>query len=203
MQPASHLYRVRPALIVSLLISFLPAQAAVMSRSGLLEVSSVTAGLGPAFVAGDVFTYTLSYNDAITDLDFDPGYAEFNGALTSLTIMPVTLRAGIWTPTGEFGSGNVYAEDGALHSWYFDATPLSGFGPPVNGYDAVMIAMGFGGLPANGDIGGGQTLGAITGNLLDFVSPSANNSVELAFEQGLDSQLVTFNLTTFHTILTI
>ncbi len=198
MKPASYLNRVRPALFLSLVFSFLPAQAAIVSRSGLLEVSSVTAGLGSAFVAGDVFTYTLSYDDAFTDVDSDPGYAEFTGALTSLTIAPQTLRSGIWTPTGEFGNGSVYAEDGAQQSWYFDVTPLSGFGSAVNGYEAVMFAMGFGGLPANADTGSGQTLGQVTGTILDSVSAANNNVVELGFELGMDSQLVTFNLTTFH-----
>lgn len=198
MKPAFHLNRVRLTLLLSLVLGALPLHAAVLTRAGLIEVTSSTAGLGSAFVAGDIFTYTLSYDDAITDMDSDPGYAEFTGALLSFTIAPQTIRAGIWTPTGTYGNGSVYAEDGAAQSWYFNVIPDIGLGPSVNGYLPTMAAMGFGGLPSNGDTGGGQTLGAITGNLLDHVSPSANNVVELAFEQGLDTQVVTFNLTTFH-----
>lgn len=186
-------------LVFLLVISgLLPVQAAIVSRSGSLVVSSTTPNLGTSFLPGDIFTYTLSFDDAITDMDSDPGYAEFSGALVSFTIAPQTLRAGIWTPAGVFGGGSVYAENGAAQSWYFDATPTFGFATTANGYTAVMMAMGFGGLPANGDLGGGQTLGAITGSVLDFVSAGGNNVVELAFEQGLDSQLVTFDLTTFH-----
>lgn len=193
-----HLNRARLLLFLSLSLWLVPAQAAVTIRSGLLEVTSVTSGLGSSFLVGDVFSYTLSYDDAIIDIDPDANYGEFAGALLSVTIAPQTVRAGIWTATGQFGDGSVYTEDGAQQSWYFDAVPLSGFGPPANGYEAVMFAMGFGGLPANGDAGLGQTLGVVTGSILNFVSPAANNSVELAFEQGMDSQLVTFNLTTFH-----
>ena len=174
------------------------ASAATIARSGLLEVSTVTGGLGSSFVWGDIFTYTIQVEDSVIDIDSDPGYAEFPNAVVSLTIAPVTTRAGIWTPAASFTGGSVYAEDGAVLSWSCDAYPGIGFGSQANGYDAVMLAMGFGGLPANGDTGGGQTLGQITGNLLNFVSPSATNSVELAFEQGIDSQLVTFNLTSFH-----
>lgn len=175
-----------------------PAWSAIIARSGLLEVASVTSGLGSAFELGDLFTYTVSVEGSVLDIDSDPGYAEFPNAVVSFTIAPVTSRAGIWTPTGSFGDGSAYAESGAILSWSFDAYPGIGFGSQANGYDAVMVAMGFGGLPANGDTGGGQTLAQITGNLLEHVSPSATNSVELAFEQGLDSQLVTFNLTSFH-----
>jgi hypothetical protein len=183
MKSAFHLNRVRLTLVLSFVLGALPLHSAVLTRAGLIEVTSSTAGLGAAFVVGD---------------DSDPGYAEFTGALVSFTIAPQTIRAGIWTPTGTYGNGSVYAEDGAAQSWYFDVIPNVGLGPSVNGYVPTMAAMGFGGLPSNGDTGGGQTLGAITGNLLDHVSPSANNVVELAFEQGLDTQVVTFNLTTFH-----
>lgn len=172
--------------------------AATVARSGLLIVSSVTSGLGASLQVGDVFTYTLSFDDTAIDIDSDPDYAQFNGALTSFTIIPQTVRSGIWAPTHSMGGGNIYAENGALQSWYFDVTPDPGLSPSANGYAAVMFAMGFGGLPANGDTGGGQTLGQVTGNLLNYVSPSNYNYAELSFESGLDSQLATFELTTFH-----
>lgn len=198
MRTASRLSRVWPALLLAGAFGSSPLSAAVIARSGLLEVATTTSGLGNSFVTGDVFTYTLRVEDSVTDIDSDPGYAEFPNAVVSFTIAPVTTRAGIWSPTGAFGNGSVYAEDGAAQTWTFDATPISGFGLEANGYAAVMVAMGFGGLPTNGDIGGGQTLGQVTGNLLNFVSPAASNTVELSFEQGMDNQLVTFNLTTFH-----
>ncbi|MBX7211937.1 MAG: hypothetical protein K1X78_26765 [Verrucomicrobiaceae bacterium] len=184
--------------LLFLIQSLAPASAATVSRSGHLIVSGVTSGIGTAFQIGDVFTYTLSYNDAVTDSDSDPDYGEFSGALTGFTILPQSVRTGIWSPSGLMGAGNVYAESDAQQAWYFDVTPGFGFGPPANGYQAMMFAMGFGGLPANGDIGGGQTLGQVTGAILDFVSPSNNNYAELSFESGLDNQLVTFELTSFH-----
>lgn len=198
MRTRSSLSRFWPVFFLALTAGAADLPAAIIARSGLLEVSSVTGGLGFSFVAGDIFTYTLRVEDSVHDIDTDPSYAEFPNAVVSFTIAPITSRAGIWTPTSSFGDGSVYAESGAILSWSFDAYPGIGFGSQANGYDAVMVAMGFGGLPANGDTGGGQTLAQITGNLLNFVSPSSTNSVELAFEQGLDSQLVTFNLTSFH-----
>lgn len=184
--------------LITLLVGSVISEAATVSRSGLLVVSSVTSGLGASLQVGDIFLYTLSFNDAAIDMDPDPDYAEFNGALTSFTIIPQTVRAGIWAPTQSMGGGNIYAENGAQQSWYFDVAPAPAFGPSANGYDAVMFAMGFGGLPANGDTGGGQTLGQVTANLLNYVSPSNHNYAELSFESGLDSQLATFELTTFH-----
>ena len=198
MRTRSSLSRFWPVLFLALAAGTTEVRSAIIVRSGLLEVSSGTSGLGSSFAVGDIFTYTLRVEDSIADIDSDPGYAEFPNAVVSFTIAPVTSRAGIWTPTASFGDGSVYAENGAVLSWSFDAYPGIGFGSQANGYEAVMVAMGFGGLPANNDSGGGQTLGQITGNLLNFVSPGAANSVELSFEQGLDSQLVTFDLTSFH-----
>lgn len=173
-------------------------QAAVLARAGLLEVSSSSPGLGSAFQAGDVFSYSFSFDDAITDMDSDPDYGEFTGAMLSLTILPVTVRPGIWQPVGTMGNGSVYTERGAPYSWSFDAYPNPGFGPSILGFSTVLFNMGFGGLPDGFDTGGGQTLGQVTGNLLDFISVANANRVELAFEQGMLSEAVEFQLTTFH-----
>ena len=201
MKIASNSTRVRVALVVCLgltLAAVKTSRAAIVSKMGDLVVSSVTSGLGSAFQVGDVFSYTLSYDDSILDVDSDPDYGEFNGALTMLSLVPLTSRVGIWTPTGTMGLGSVYTEAGAPQSWSFDAVPTPGFGPSVNGYLAALFYMGFGGLPANGDTGDGQTLGEVTGSILNSVSMANDNIVELSFEQGLNAELVTFELTTFH-----
>jgi hypothetical protein len=84
--------------------------------------------------------------------------------------MPETVSAGIWSPTSSMGSGNVTTETVAAQTWSFSVTADLGFGPQVGGFDPTLIYMGFGGLPANGDIGGEQTLGQVTGSILDYVS---------------------------------
>lgn len=184
--------------LLGCLLAAHPVGGAVLARSGTLLVTSAGAGLGSSFAAGDIFSYTLSYDDAVIDLDPDPGYGEFAGGVVSFTITPNTARSGIWTPTTSMGGGSVYTEAGVPQTWSFDVYPDLGFGPTANGYAAAMLYMGFGGLPSNFDTGGGQTLGEVTGNLLDFVSMASDNVVELNFELGLDSQLVTFELTNFH-----
>ncbi len=188
----------RWGILLGVLMAAAELQAAVLARSGLLEVASSSPGLGSAFQTGDVFSYSFSFDDAVTDMDSDADYGEFTGALVSLTILPVTARPGIWQPVGTMGAGTVYTERGAPFSWSLDAYPNFGFGPAVSGFTAVLLNMGFGGLPDNFDSGGGQTLGQVTGNLLDFISPSNTNRVELAFEQGMLAEAVSFELTTFH-----
>lgn len=180
------------------LLAALPLSGAVLARSGTLLVASADAGLGSAFAVGDVFSYTLAYDDAVIDSILDPTFGEFTGALISFTILPITVRPGIWSPTTSMGGGSVYTEEGVPQTWSFDVFADPGFGPTANGYAPAMLYMGFGGLPPNFDTGGGQTLGAVTGSILDSVSMASDNIVELNFELGLDSQLVTFELTNFH-----
>ncbi len=172
--------------------------AATILRQGLLQVRSADAALSGAFEVGDVFGYSFSYEGSVSDSDSDPGYGEFTGALRSLTIVPLTARTGIWTPAGSMGSGNVYTEQGVAFTWSFDVMAEPGFGPSIAGYSPEQFYMGFGGLPTNYDIGGGQTLADVTRAILDAVSPSNSNQVELGFTQGVNSQTVQFDLVTFH-----
>ena len=175
--------------------------AATISRAGEIIVTSVThnaGGLGSAFQAGDVFSYTLSFNDAILDGDSDPDYGEFQGAIAGLMLSPLTARPEIWNSLGNWDLGTVYTEKTGSLNWSFDVAPGSGFGALPNGYALALFFMGFGGLPANGDIGGGQTLGAVTGTILNSVSPTNSNIVEMSFSRGMDSELVSFQLTNFH-----
>lgn len=174
------------------------SEAATITRSGLLVVNNRGTVLGGAFELGDIFQYTLSYDDAIFDADPDSNYGEFVGALTSFTIMPETVRAGIWSPTSSMGSGNVSTETVAAQTWSFSVWADLGFGPAVSGFNPALLSMGFGGLPANGDTGGGQTLGQITGSILDSVSMGSSNYVELSFENMTDSHVVNFDLINFH-----
>jgi hypothetical protein len=177
------------------------APAATVSRAGEIVVTSITTnagGLGSAFHVGDVFGYTLSYEDGILDMDSDADYGEFASAITGLTLTPLTNRLGIWQPVGSWEFGTVYTEKAGTYNWSFDVAPSSGFGPMVNGYAASLFYMGFGGLAPNGDMGDGQTLGQVTGAILSGVSPMNTNVVELSFTQGMRSELVTFSLTNFH-----
>ena len=175
--------------------------AATISRAGEIMVTSVTqnaGGLGAAFQAGDVFSYTLSFDNSILDADSDPGYGEFSSAITGLILSPLTVRSGIWNSLGIWDLGTVYTEKTGALNWSFDVAPSSGFAALPNGYALSLFYMGFGGLPTNGDIGGGQTLGAVTGSILSSVSPSNSNVVELSFSRGMDSEVVSFQLTNFH-----
>ena len=176
----------------------LKSEAATVTRSGLLVVNNRGAVLGGAFELGDIFQYTLSYDDAILDSDSDPDYGEFVGAITSFTIMPETVRAGIWSPPSSMGSGNVLTETVAAQTWTFSVWADPGFGPAVGGFNPALLSMGFGGLPANYDTGGGQTLGQVTGSILDSVSMGSSNYVELSFENMTDSHVVNFDLMNFH-----
>lgn len=186
---------------ISLAVIFLFSlnlEGATVTRSGLLVVNSRDSALGGAFELGDIFNYTLSYDDAILDSESDPDYGEFLGAITSFTIMPDTVRSGIWAPSGSMGSGTVTTETGAVRPWTFSVTADLGFGPQVGGFDPTLIYMGFGGLPANGDIGGEQTLGQVTGSILDYVTMGASNLVEFSFENGTNGHVVNFDLINFH-----
>ena len=177
------------------------ASAATISRAGEIIVTSVTnnaGGLGSAFQVGDVFSYSLGFNDAILDDDSDPDYGEFQGAITGLALSPLTARPGIWNSLVAWDLGAVYTEKTGALNWSFDVAPASGFGALPNGYALALFFMGFAGLPANGDIGGGQTLGAVTGSILNSVSPSSPNIVEMGFSRGMDSELVSFQLINFH-----
>ena len=174
------------------------SEGATITRSGLLVVSSRDSALGGAFELGDIFNYTLSYDDAVVDSDSEPGYGEFVGAITSFTIVPNTVRPSIWTPSGSMGTGTVMTETVAPQTWTFSVTADLGYGPAVSGFDPTLFYMGFGGLPANGDIGGGQTLGQVTGSILDNVTMGSSNFVEFSFENGANSHLVNFDLINFH-----
>lgn len=177
------------------------ASAATVSRSGEILVTSVTSnagGLGTAFQTGDVFSYTLSFNDAILDADSDSDYGEFHSAITGLILSPLTARPEIWNALGTWDLGTVYTEKTGALNWSFDVAPASGFSSLPNGYALSLFYMGFAGLPPNGDVGGGQTLGAVTGAILNSVSPTNPNLVELSFSRGMDSELVSFQLTNFH-----
>jgi hypothetical protein len=197
--------RMRVAILISacfvMLAVMKKGHAATLSRAGEIVVTSVTTnagGLGSAFLAGDVFSYTLSYEDSVLDMDSDPDYGEFASAITGLTLAPLTSRPNIWQPSGNWLTGTVYTEKTGTYNWSFDVAPDLGFGPTVNGFAASLFYMGFGGLAANGDAGGGQTLGQVTGAILNGVSPMNTNAVELSFTQGMNSELVTFSLTNFH-----
>jgi hypothetical protein len=154
--------------------------------------------LGTAFNLGDVFEYHLAFDHSILDLDSDPDYGEFQNAITSLTIIPLTSRAGIWSSTGNLGTGTVYTERGAGITWSYDVTPNPLHAPAVNGYTAALFYMGLAGLPENFDTGDGQTLGQVTGNILESVSMGSANYVEMNFEQGANSEIVGFRLIDFH-----
>jgi hypothetical protein len=184
--------------MIWILNSPLQLQAASVIRSGLIEVTTTSAALGTAFNLGDVFEYHLAFDDSILDLESDPDYGEFQDAITSLTIIPLTSRAGIWSSTGNLGTGTVYTERGAGITWSYDLTPNPLHAPAVNGYTAALFYMGFAGLPENFDTGDGQTLGQVTGNILESVSMGSANYVEMNFEQGANSEIVGFRLINFH-----
>lgn len=174
-------------------------QAASVIRSGLIEVSHLdTPYLGHAFAIGDLFEYRLTYNDSVLDTESEAGYGEFDNAVTSLTIIPLTVRSGIWSSTGSLGTGSVYTETGPGITWAFDLIPDPLHAPAVNGYIAALFSMNFADLPANNDTGIGQSLGQVTGNILDSVLMGPGNIVELSFEQGTQSQIVGFSLINFH-----
>jgi hypothetical protein len=185
-------------LMVVIVGSICNLQAATVSRAGLIEVTSTTAILNTAFSLGDVFEYRLTFDNSALDIDSDPDYGEFQGAITSLTIVPVTMRSGIWSSTGSLGTGTIYTERGAGITWSYDLNPDPLYAPAVNGYAAALFYMGFAGLPENFDTGEGETLGQVTGSILDSVSMAAANHVELNFEHGANSEVVGFSLINFH-----
>ena len=200
-----HLNRIRVALLLWLVMWVVAlagrADAATVSRAGEILVTSVTSnagGLGGAFAVGDVFSYALTFDDAILDADFDPDYGEFHDAITGLVLAPLTVRSGIWNQSGTWDLGVVYTEKTGSLNWSYDVAPASGFGALPNGYALSLFFMGFAGLPPNSDAGGARALGAVTGSILNAVSPANPNVVELSFSRGMDSELVSFQLTNFH-----
>jgi hypothetical protein len=141
--------------IIWILSSPLQLQSASTIRSGLIEANTTSAALGTAFNLGDVFEYHLAFDNSILDLDSDPDYGEFQNAITSLPIIPLTSRAGIWSSTGNLGTGTVCTERGAGITWSHELPPNPLHAPALNGYIVALFYTGFAGLPENFDTGDG------------------------------------------------
>lgn len=152
-----------------MLLSSHCATAAVTVYSGTLTVND-SSPIPPDLVVGDVFAFSFSLDDSITDSDPDPDSAVFTNLITGFTMSKVS-GSGTWVPSGTFTSST------SFHiGWYgsvAEAYPLyppggftgTGF-PTLGGEQFGNVYFGFQTYTEPNDTGSGQTFAEIYGGLL-------------------------------------
>lgn len=143
--------------LVSLGIS--PAKAALVSLSGTVSITN-SPSLAD-FNVGDIFTFSLTYDDSVADSDSATDAGTFTGALTAFTFTRSPANVGAWDPSsGTFSLPfELYTQPGTM---VFSAEG-SGF-PTIgaNPFQRIYVSIP---LLSVSDTGLGQTLAQQLGGI--------------------------------------
>ncbi len=110
------------------------ASAALITVSGTFTATSsaATSAAGPSIVAGDIFDYSFTFDDATADTNSNTYNAQFGHGVSAVSLQARGTNVGTWTPAG----GTFYS------------TP--NFSVNANGESITLQAQGTGFLPING-----------------------------------------------------
>jgi len=148
------------------------ASAALHSYSGSAVIA--TSSLPADVAVGDVFHFSFTYDDQITDTDIDTDNGIFMGATTSFSLASEPGNSGSWNPSGgaftfpqRVDTTDDINESGDIIDSIFVDAEGTGF-PTLDGeaFDSVSLYLATTALGFVNDTGAGQTLGAQLGGPL-------------------------------------
>lgn len=141
------------------------SQAAVTVYSGFITVNDSDY---PGDIAlDDVFSYTMTVDDSITDSDPSTTDAFFTNAITGFTMARVS-GSGAWNPSGVFSLPASFTISNYGTPFAYPNYPdFTGTGfPTLGGSPFEAFNLGFSSDTAPNDTGSGQTLADVYGGLL-------------------------------------
>lgn len=160
-----HFNGVTLSLLIFLGLFRLSASGAITVYSGTITVDSTDYAADIAL--NDVFSYTMTVDDSVTDSDSRTTDAFFTDAITGFTMARVS-GSGAWNPTGVFSlpASFTISNYGTPYA-YPDYPDFTGTGfPTLGGSPFEAFNLGFSSGTAPNDTGSGQTLAEVYGGLL-------------------------------------
>ncbi len=145
------------------------AQAALLSYTGTVQID--TTNVAGEIDINDVFDFSFTYDDAITDIEGSIIVSEFPNAVTAFSFVRVS-GTGTWDPAGTLSlPANVFIGEEGLGALSIDTTA----GTPLSTEPNSSIALAFNGGFTINDTGIGQTIdqqigGPLPGDINVFTS---------------------------------